>query len=42
MPLRFESLPPQPKNLAFKVPGHARAGVVEMHYPLACAYADRL
>lgn len=42
MPLLFESLPPQPKNLAFKVPVHARAGVVEMHYPLAVAYADRL
>lgn len=42
MPLLFESLPPQPKNLAFMVPVHARAGVVEMHYPLAAAYADRL
>lgn len=42
IPLLFEQLPPQPKNLSFVVPVHARVGVVEMHYPLAVAYADRL
>jgi hypothetical protein len=40
LPLMFEQLPPQPHNLAFKVPVHARIGVVEMHYPLGVAYAD--
>jgi len=40
IPVIYEELPPQAENLAFKVPVHARIGVVEMHYPLACAYAD--
>lgn len=40
IPLLFESLPPQPRNLAFVVPVHARVGVVEMHYPLALSYSD--
>ncbi len=42
VPLLFEQLPPQPRNLSFLVPVHARVGVVEMHYPRALAYADRL
>ena len=42
IPLLFEQLPPQARNLAFKVPVHSRVGVVEIHYPLAMSYADRL
>lgn len=40
IPLLFEQLPPQPRNLSFVVPVHSRVGVVEVHYPLALAYAD--
>ena len=40
LPLLFEQLPPQPKSLSFEVPVHARAGAVEIHYPLAIAYGD--
>lgn len=40
IPLLFEQLPPQPRNLAFVVPCHSRVGVVEVHYPLAIAYGD--
>jgi hypothetical protein len=40
LPVMFEQFPAQPQNLGFKVPVHARVGVVEMHYPLAVAYAD--
>ena len=40
IPLLFEQLPPQARNLSFVVSVHSRVGVVEMHYPLAIAYAD--
>jgi hypothetical protein len=40
IPLLFEQLPPQARNLSFVVPVHARVGVVEWHYPLAAVYSD--
>jgi hypothetical protein len=40
IPLLFEQLPPQPRNLAFVVPVHNRTGVVEWHYPLSAVYSD--
>lgn len=40
LPLPFEQFPPQARNLSFVVPCHARAGGVEIHYPLAMSYAD--
>lgn len=40
IPLLFEQLPPQPKNLSFLVPVHGRVGVVEWHYPLSAVYSD--
>jgi len=40
IPLLFEQLPAQPRNLSFVVPVHARIGVVEWHYPLAAVYSD--
>ena len=36
----FEQFPPQPVNLAFKVPCHARIGGTVIRYPLAVAYMD--
>jgi len=40
IPQEFETMPPQAKNLAFKVPVHARAAGVLVYYPLACGYMD--
>lgn len=40
LPQDFEQLPPQPKNLGFEIPCHARCGGVEVRYPLAMAYMD--
>lgn len=40
LPLPFEELPPQPKNLAFQIPCHSRVGAFEIHYPLAAVYGD--
>jgi hypothetical protein len=40
IPQEFETLPPQPKNLAFKVPVHARIAGVLFYYPLAAGYMD--
>jgi hypothetical protein len=40
IPQEFEQLPPQPKNLSFSVPCHARIGGISFHYPLAAAYMD--
>lgn len=40
IPLLFEQLPPQPRNLSFVVPVHSRVGVVEFHYPLSAVYSD--
>lgn len=40
IPQEFEQFPPQPKNLAFDVPCHARIGGVVIRYPLALVYAD--
>lgn len=42
VPQEFEQFPPQAKNLAFKVPCHARVGGVQIQYPLAMAYMDGL
>jgi hypothetical protein len=39
IPQEFEMLPPQPRNLAFKVPCHSRYGGVSWRYPLAAVYA---
>lgn len=39
IPQEFEMLPPQPKNLAFSIPCHARFGGVSWRYPLAAVYA---
>lgn len=36
----FEQFPPQPKNLEFLVPCHARCGGVQAPYPLAIDYFD--
>jgi hypothetical protein len=41
-PLAFESLPPQPENLRFKVPCHGRFGGVVIYRPFAFAYCDLL
>jgi hypothetical protein len=40
IPQEFEQFPPQARNLCFEIPCHARVGGVEIHYPLAIAYAD--
>lgn len=40
IPQEFEQLPPQPKNLAFYVPVHARIGGVIVYYPIAMGYMD--
>lgn len=40
IPQEFEQFPPQAKNLAFRVPCHARCGGVKVTYPLAIAYMD--
>ena len=38
IPQEFDMLPPQPVNLAFKIPCHARFGGVSWRYPLAAVY----
>lgn len=40
VPQTLEMLPPQPKNLAFVVPTHARVGGVDIRKPYAMAYSD--
>ena len=40
IPQEFEQFPPQPKNMSFLVPVHARIGGVIVYYPLAMAYMD--
>lgn len=40
IPKEFTQQPPQPKNLSFVVPCHARVGGVVVYYPLAIAYMD--
>jgi hypothetical protein len=42
IPQEFEQLPPQAKNLAFKVPCHGRIAGVKVRYPLACGHMDGL
>jgi hypothetical protein len=42
IPQEFEQFPPQPRNLAFVVPCHARVGGVKFYYPLSAAYMDGL
>lgn len=41
-PQAFEQLPPQPENLAFKIPVHSRIGGTVIRYPVACGYADNI
>lgn len=36
----FEQLPPQLRNMAFRVPCHMRTGGVTVRYPLSIAYLD--
>lgn len=40
VPQDFEQFDPQPRNLEFVVPCHARIGGVIVYYPMACAFAD--
>jgi len=40
IPQEYEQFPPQSRNLAFVVPGHARMGGAVVYRPLACAFAD--
>lgn len=40
LPLDFEQLPPQPRNMAFVIPTHMRTGGVTMRYPLAFQLCD--
>lgn len=40
IPLDFEQLPPQARNLAFIVPCHGRIGGTKIYHPLAIAYMD--
>lgn len=40
IPQEFEQFPPQPFNLAFKVPCHMRIGGVVVYYPLGVMYVD--
>lgn len=35
IPQEFEMMPPQPKNMSFNIPCHARFGGVRVRYPLA-------
>lgn len=42
IPQEFEEFPPQPKNMTFYIPCHARIGGVVIYYPLAVAYMDGL
>lgn len=41
-PQPFEQLPPQPENLAFKIPVHSRVGGTVIRYPVAVGYMDNL
>lgn len=40
IPMEFEQLPPQARNLSYITPCIARVGGVVFHYPLSAAYAD--
>jgi hypothetical protein len=40
LPLPFQQLPPQPRNLALQVPVRMKVGSVEVHYPVAMNYGD--
>lgn len=40
LPQPFEQFAPQPRNLTYEVPCHARVGGCKMPYPLAYAYMD--
>lgn len=40
IPQEFEQLPPQPRNLAFDVPCHARIGGVSIKQPYGMLYVD--
>lgn len=40
LPVEFEQLPPQARNMAFVVNCHARTGGVVFHYPKSAAFMD--
>lgn len=40
IPQEFEQFPPQPQNLAFKIPCHKRFGGVQMRFPKSVAVMD--
>lgn len=40
LPVAYSELPPQTRGLSIVTPVWARVGAVEIHYPLALAYAD--
>jgi hypothetical protein len=42
IPQEYEQFPPQPKNLSFYVPAHARCAGVIIYYPIAVGYMDGL
>jgi hypothetical protein len=42
VPVEYEALPPQQKNLIFSVPGHARTGGAVWYKPLSGVYCDTL
>ncbi|WP_419636502.1 major capsid family protein [Thiolapillus sp.] len=42
IPLEFEMLPPQPRNLTFVINTHARCGGIQMVYPKACRKMENL
>jgi hypothetical protein len=42
IPQEYEQFPPQPRNLSFHVPAHARCAGVIWYYPIAGGYMDGL
>lgn len=40
IPQEFEQLPPQPQNLAFKIPCWSKIGGVVVYYPISMVYGD--
>jgi hypothetical protein len=42
VPLEAEFLPPQPQNLTFKIPAHAKCAGVVTYYPMSICYADAI
>lgn len=40
IPVEYTELPPQPKNLAFRIPAYAKIAGLELHQAGACTYMD--